>query len=229
MRVVVGQVVGHPAGSGVQDRAAQFFSGHDLASGGLHQRWPPQEDGALFLDDDDLITHGGHVGATGRAGTEHRGDLADARSAHPRLIEEDPSEVVTIRKDLVLSGQKSSTGVDQIHAREAIVHRDLLSAQVLLHRHRVVRAALHRRVIRHDDHLATADAADPGDNASPRRRVVVHPVTGQRRQLQEWAGVINESVDSLTGQQFSPRNVAVANLLRSTQRALAESVAKFIN
>ena len=51
--------------------------------------------------------------------------------------------------------------------------RDLLRAQVLLDRHRVVGAALHRRVVGDDHAFLPVDAADAGDHArppAPRRR-----------------------------------------------------------
>ena len=72
-----------------------------------------------------------------------------------------------------------------------LARRDLLRAQVLLDRDRVVGAALDRRVVGDDHALAAADPADAGDDAGARDGVVavlaVHPGRGQRAQLEERA------------------------------------------
>ena len=95
------------------------------------------------------------------------------RAGHRRLVEEDPAEVLAVREDLVLPGQERAAGVDQVDARQAVVQRDLLGAQVLLDRHRVVRAALDGGVVGDDHALAAGHPADAGDDAggrAPRRR-----------------------------------------------------------
>src|SRR5215470_7981789 len=50
-----------------------------------------------------------------------------------------------VREDVVLLGQERAARIDEVDARQPVLDRDLLAAQVLLHRHRVVGAALHRR------------------------------------------------------------------------------------
>ena len=75
------------------------------------------------------------------------------------LVVEDPAEVLAVGEDLVLHRQERAAGVDQVDARQPVLQRDLLRAQVLLHRHRVVGAALDRGVVGDDHALA---AATPG-------------------------------------------------------------------
>ena len=166
--VVLGEVVGDTGDPAVQLTAAQLLGAHDLTGGGLHQWWACQEDRALVAHDHGLVAHGGHVGATGGAGPEHGGDLRDPAGAHRRLVVEDPAEVLAVREHLVLHGQECAAGVDEVDARQAVAQRDLLRPQVLLDRHRVVRAALDRCVVRHHDALASGDPTDPGDD--PRAR-----------------------------------------------------------
>ena len=131
------------------------------------------------------ITHSsliaGHVGAAGRARAHHGGDLRDPLLGHRRLVEEDPAEVLAVGEDLVLERQERAAGVHEVDARQPVVERHLLRAQVLLDRHRVVRAALDRRVVGDDHALAPADAADAGDDPRARRVAVVHAVGGERR------------------------------------------------
>ena len=73
---------------------------------------------------------------------------------HRRLVEEDPPEVLAVGEDLGLQRQERAAGVDQVDARQPVLQRDLLRAQVLLDGHRVVGAALDRRVVGDDHALA---------------------------------------------------------------------------
>jgi hypothetical protein len=44
--------------------------------------------------------------------------------------------MVAVRKHLGLVRQVRAAAVDQVHARQPVLQRDLLRAQMLLHRHR---------------------------------------------------------------------------------------------
>ena len=131
------------------------------------------------------------------------GDLRNPLRRHARLVEEDAAEVIAIGEDLGLQRQEGAAGVDEIDAGQAVLQRDLLRAQVLLHRHREVGAALHRRVVGDDHHLASRDAADAGDEAGGRRVVVVHVVRGERRQLEKRRAGIEQPVDALAHRQLA--------------------------
>ena len=114
-------------------------------------------------------------------------DLRDPGRRHPGLVVEDPAEVVAVREDLGLERQERAAAVDEVDARQPVLERDLLGAEVLLDRHRVVRAALDRRVVG-DDHAGRAlDPADAGDDPGARRLVVVQAGRGERAQLEEGA------------------------------------------
>ena len=158
----------------VQLAPAELLGGDDLADRGLHERRSAEEDRALVADDHRLVAHRGHVGAAGGARAEHRGDLRDALGRHPRLVEEDPPEVVAVGEDLVLHRQERAAGVDEVDAGQPVLERDLLRAQVLLHGQRVVGAALDGRVVADDHHVAAVHQADAGDHARAGRVAVVH-------------------------------------------------------
>ena len=145
--------------------AAELLGGDLLAGRGAHQRRARQEDRALAADDDVLVAHRGHVGAARRATAHHDRDLRDAYRGHPRLVVEDAAEVMLVGKDLGLHRQKRAARIDQVNARQPVFDRDLLRAQMLLHGHRKIGAALDGRVVGDDHRLAAVDAADAGDDA----------------------------------------------------------------
>ena len=81
--------------------------------------------------------------------------------------------------------------------------RDLLGAKVLLDGHRVVGAALDRRVVGDDHAFGAADLADAGDHARARRIAVVHAVGGERAQLEERRARVEQPVDALADGQLA--------------------------
>ena len=87
-----------------------------------------------------------------------------------RLVVEDAAEVLAVGEHLVLQRQERAAGVDEVDAGQPVLQRDLLRAQVLLHRDRVVGAALDGGVVGDDHALAPADPADAGDDAGARAR-----------------------------------------------------------
>ena len=179
VRVVARVVIDHARLPRVDLSPAQLLGGDFLAGRGLHQRRAAEKDGALAAHDDRLVRHRGHVGAARGAGAHDRGDLRDALGRHLRLIEEDAAEMLAVGKHLVLVRQVGAAGIDQIEAGQSARARDLLRAQMLLHRDRIVGAALHRRVVGNDHAFAPGDAADAGDDAGRRHLVAIHPVCGK--------------------------------------------------
>ena len=77
MLVVERFVVGDPRSAGVDLGAAQFLGRYVLAGRRLYQWRTPEEDRAGPLDDDGLVAHRRHVGATGRAAAHDKRDLGD--------------------------------------------------------------------------------------------------------------------------------------------------------
>ncbi len=171
----------------MQVAAAEIFGGHHLAGRGLHQRWAAEEDRALVAHDHRLVAHRRHVRTACGARPEDGGDLRDAFGRQVGLVIEDATEVLAVGENLVLARQERSPGVDKVNTRQAVLPGDLLCAQVLLDGDRVIRAALHRRVVGHDHAFATGDSADACDHSRAGAFVVVHAVGGQRSQLQEGA------------------------------------------
>jgi hypothetical protein len=194
---------------------------HHFAGGGLHQRRAAEEDRALFAHDDGLVAHRRHVGAAGGAAAHHAGDLRNALRRQVGLVVEDAAEVVAVGEDLVLQRQERAAGIDQVDARQVVLLGDLLRAQVLLHRHRVVGAALDRGVVGHDHAFHAAHPADAGHHAGGGHGVVVHAVRGQRRDFQEGAAGVEQGVDAVA-QQLAARGVLGARGLAAAQRGAGE-------
>ncbi len=147
--------------------------------------------------DDRLVAHRRHVGAAGGARAHHQRDLRDPARRELGLVEEDAAEVVAIGEDLVLERQERAARVDEIEARQPVLERDLLRSQVLLDGHRVVGAALDRRVVRDDHRVDSLDATDAGHDSRTRRLVVVEAIRRKRVQLEEGAPRIDEPIDPL--------------------------------
>ena len=161
-----------------------------------------------------LVAHRRHVGAAGGAGAHHHGDLRNAERRQRRLVVEDAAEVLAVGKHLGLVRQVGAAGVDQVDAGQPVLARDLLGAQVLLHRHRIVGAALDGGVVAHDHAFAALDAADAGDQAGAVDGVVVHAEGGERRQFQERAAGIDQAHHAVARQKFAARHVALADARR---------------
>ncbi len=125
--------------------------------------------------------------------------------------------MLAVGKHLVLARQKGAARVDEVDARQQILQRDLLRAQVLFDRHRVVGAALDRRVIGDDHAFAPRDPADPGDDSGSRRFVAVHAARGQRSQLQKRAARIEQAIHPFAGQQLAAADVALSRTLIAAQ------------
>ena len=153
--VILGQVIDHARLFGMQITAAKVFSTDFLTRCRFHQRRASQEDRALVSHNHCLVRHGRNISAASRAASHDAGNLRNALCAHIRLIEEDAPEMLLVGKHLGLMGEVRAAAIDQIDARQAVLLRNLLRAQVLLHRHRKVSAALHRRIVA-DDHALAA-------------------------------------------------------------------------
>ena len=220
VRVVGRHVVGDAGLARMHVGAAQVLGRDHLAGRGLHQRRAAEEDGALPFDDDGLVAHRRHIGAAGGAGAHHHGDLRNAERGQRRLVVEDAAEVLAVGKHLGLVRQIGAAGIDQIDARQPVLARDLLGAQMLLHRHRIVGAALDGGVVADDHAFAAFDAADAGDQAGAVNGVVVHAEGGERRQLQKRRAGIEQPHHAVAGQQLAARQMTLAGARRAALRGL---------
>ena len=228
MLVVLGEVIDHPRFARVQFAAAEVFGGNFLAGRGLDQRWPRKENSALPAHDDALVAHRRDVGSACGAAPHHAGNLRDAFGAHVCLIEKDPSEMVAVGEDLALVRQVGPAAVDQIDARQVIGLGNLLRAQVLLDRHRVVSAALHGRIVAHDHALAARDAADRGDDPRAGYFALIHVARRQLPDLEQRRARIEQPLHPFTGQQFAARGMPFTALLVPAQCNLGHLVAKLL-
>jgi len=189
--------------------AAELLGRHLLPRGRPHERRATEVDGALLPHDDVLVAHGGHVGAARRGRTEDDRDLRDAGGGHHRLVVEDAP---TGREDLRLQGKEGPARVDEIDAREPVLERDLLGAELLLDGQRVERAALHGHVVGDHHDLPLRDGPDTGHEPARRRGVPVDPFGAERRQLQERRPRIEEALDALAHEQSAPLHMPAARL-----------------
>ena len=203
--VVFGEVVRHSGQSRVDVGAAEVLGRHFLAGRGLHERRTAKEDGPRAVDDDRFVRHRRNVGAARGARSHDDRNLRNALGRHPRLVVEDAAEVLAVGEHLGLQRQERAARVDEIDARQAIVERDLLGPDVLLDRERIVGAALDRRIVGDDDHIAPRDAPDAGDQAGGRGVVVVDVPRGERRELEKRRVGIEQLVDAFANRELALR------------------------
>ncbi len=126
--------------------------------------------------------------------------------------------MVAIREDFVLQRQEGAAGVDEVDAGQPVLERDLLRAQMLLHRDGIIGAALDRRVIRDDQVFVSVDPADARHETGGRRVVAIHAARGQRGDLEERAARIEECLDAVAWQELAARDVLLARALAAARR-----------
>ena len=209
--------------------AAQLFRRDLFAGRRFHERRAAEEDRALTLHDDRLVRHRRDVGAAGGARAHHARDLRDAVGRHVRLVVEDAAEVVAVGEDVLPPRQVGAARVDEIEARQAVLPCDFLGADVLLHRHRVVSAALHRRVVGDDQALLSRHAADPGDDPGGRGLVVVHVERRELRQLEKRRTWVEQLAHALARQELAPPGVFRPRRLIAPERDLPHLVAQVLH
>ncbi len=88
--------------------------------------------------------------------------------------------------------------------------RDLLGAQMLLDRDRIVGAAFDRGVVGDDHALTPGHATDAGDQAGGGHRVLVHAEGRELRQLEERRADVEQRAHPLARQQLAAAEVALA-------------------
>ncbi len=229
MGVVAGGVIDDARLPRVNIRPAEFLGTHLLAGRRLHQRRPAEKNGALAAHDDRLVRHRRHIGSARGAGPHHGRDLRDTLGRHPRLVEKDAAEMLAVGKHLVLVRQVGAAGIDEIDARQPACARDLLRAQMLLHRHREIRAALHRRVVGDDDAFPPPDAADAGDDPGRRHLAAIHSVRCKLRKLEERRAGVDQRHHPRARQHLAAPLVPPACRVAAARRRAAGSLAQFGN
>ncbi|KWV85103.1 hypothetical protein PFLmoz3_05251 [Pseudomonas fluorescens] len=157
----------------------------------------------MLAHHDRFVGHGRHVGAAGGARAHHHGNLRNALGAHIGLVEEDPPEMLTVGEHLVLARQVGAAGVHQVDTRQAVLLGDGLGAQVFFNGQRVIGAAFDRGIVGHNHAFDAFHPADAGNHPGSRDVFAIHLVGGQLAQLEKRRTRIEQTVDTLAGQQFA--------------------------
>ena len=134
--------------------------------------------------------------------------------------------MVLVGEHLLLHRQECAAGIDHIDARQVILERDLLRAQVLLHGHRIVRAAFHRRIVDDDDAFAARNASDAGDDAGRRHDVGIQFVRGELARLEKRRARIDQPLESFARQELAAFDVSRARSLVAAKRDLCDQLAQ---
>ena len=111
--------------------------------------------------------------------------------------------------------------IDEIDAGQPVVGGDLLGAEMLLHRQRIIGAALHRRVIGDDDRKPPADAADPGNEAGGRH--LLGAIAVARRELadlEKGGAGVEQTLHPLAGEELAACDMPRARRLGPAERHL---------
>ncbi len=111
--------------------------------------------------------------------------------------------MLSIGKDLILSWKISTSRVDQINTRQAIVFRDGLGSQMFFDGNRVVSASLDGSVIDHQHAVLPMNLPDTGDDAPAGDLIIVKLPTGKLRQFQKPSARVEQFFDSLARQQLA--------------------------
>lgn len=216
MLVILRDMIHHAGLAAMQVAAAQILGADDLSRRRLHQRRPGKEDRPLIAHDHRLVRHCGHIGPTRRTTAHDAGDLGNASRRHLRLIVEDAPKMLPVGKYFGLIGEVRTAAIYQINAGQPVFERDFLRAQMLLHRQRIVSAALHRRIVADDHHLPSLNATDTRYQASARHLAMIHVIGRELPDLQKRTAGVQQPLHPFAGQQLAAPDMLVPRLGRST-------------
>src|SRR3954469_18353613 len=101
-----------------------------------------------------------------------------------------------VRENLVLLRQERAAGIDHVDAGQIVLPGNILGAKMLLHRYRIVGAALDGRIVGDDDAFAPRYAPQPGERAWRRDRPPREAVGRDRREFEERSAGIDQEVDA---------------------------------
>ena len=208
MGIVLRQMIDHAGQTRVDVTAPQIFRTHYFTRSGFHQWRATQENRALVLHDDRFITHRWHIGTTSCTRTHHHSDLWDAFSRHIGLVIENTAKVIAIREHIILVWQVRTATVNQVNTRQVILLGDFLRAQMLFHCHRIIGAALHRRIITNNNALLTRYATNAGNHTRARRRIhivlfLIHIERCELREFEERCTWIEQILYTITWQELA--------------------------
>ena len=122
--------------------------------------------------------------------------------------------------------QERAAGIDHVDAGQIVLPRDILRAQMLLHGHRIIGAALDGGVVGDDDAFAARNAPDAGDDAGGMDVAAIEAVGRQRRQFEKRGAGIDQQVDALARQHLAARGMPGARSLAAAAGHHLELFAK---
>ncbi len=125
-----------------------------------------------------------------------------------------------IRENLVLLGEERAAGVDEVEAGQAVLPGDILRAQMLLDRQRIVSTPFDGRVIRRDQAFPPRDAADASNKTCGVRVAAIKSVRGERRDLEKRRARIEQEIDAVANKQFAAGDMARPRIRRCRQAKL---------
>ena len=137
--------------------------------------------------------------------------------------------MLAVRKHFRLVRQIGPAGVDKVDAGQAVFGGDFLRAQMLLDRHRIVGAALDRRIVRHDHRFTAVYEPDPCNETRAMHVALVHAVGGERADFQKRRTRVDETGDALASQELATRHMTLTRLGRAAFGGRAAAGLQFID
>ncbi len=131
-----------------------------------------------------------------------------------------------VRKDLVLHRQEGAAGIDHVDAGQIVLPCDILRAQMLLHRHGIIGAALDGGVVGDDHAFAARNTPDARDDTGGMDVAAIKAVGRERRQFEKGAAWIDQEIDALARQHLATRRMPLAGDLAASAGDDLELVAK---
>ena len=117
--------------------------------------------------------------------------------------------MVSVGKHVGLVGKVCAAGVDQINAGQVVFEGDLLGSKVLFDGDGEVASALDCGVVSDEHAFSSVNATDAGDDSGGGCAIAVHTVGGECAELEERRARVEAAVDSLAGEEFAARFVAI--------------------
>ena len=111
--------------------------------------------------------------------------------------------MVFVGEDLVLQGQKCSTGIDEIETGQVIFFGDLLGAEMFFDSQRIVGAALDGGIVGDDHDFAPRNAPDARDETCACGCPIVHILCGEGGEFEEGCAGIEQARDALADEEFA--------------------------
>ena len=175
--------------------AAERLAVDDFLDRGQDDLRAAEMNAAIAAHHDHFVCERRDVGAAGGAAAEHGRNLRHAAGGHATLIEESGAEMVLSWEHLVLLGQERAAAIHEIEARQPVLPRDLLRADVLGDGFGEEAAPFDRRIVCDEHAWRALHNADPGHE--PRRPdfVSVEPPSRHGAYFQERAQRIDQHVN----------------------------------